>query len=50
LAEITGMFEKKQLTIPVGSVLPFSEARAAHEVMVGSRPHLRGKIILAVEG
>jgi hypothetical protein len=27
LAEIAGMFEKKQLTIPVGSVLPFSEAR-----------------------
>jgi NADPH:quinone reductase-like Zn-dependent oxidoreductase len=49
LAEIAGMFEKKQLTIPVGSVLPLSEARAAHEMMAGSRPHLRGKIVLAVE-
>ena len=50
LAEIAGMFEKKQLTIPVGSVLPLSEARAAHEMMAGSRPHVRGKIILAVDG
>lgn len=50
LAEIAGMFERKQLTIPVGSVLPLSEARAAHEMMAGSRPHLRGKIVLAIDG
>jgi NADPH:quinone reductase-like Zn-dependent oxidoreductase len=49
LTEIAGMFEKKQLTISLGSVLPLSEARAAHEMMAGGRPHLRGKIVLAVE-
>jgi NADPH:quinone reductase-like Zn-dependent oxidoreductase len=49
LAEIAGMFERKQLAIPVGSVLPLSEARAAHETMAGVRPHLRGKIVLGVD-
>ena len=49
LTEIAGMFERKQLTIPVGNVLPLSEARAAHEMMAGSRPHLRGKIVLAID-
>jgi len=47
LAEIAGMFDKKQLTIPVGSVLPLSEAGATHEMMAGSRPHLRGKTMLS---
>jgi hypothetical protein len=41
------MFDKKQLTIPVGSVLPLSEAGATHEMMAGSRPHLRGKMMLS---
>ncbi|MGA8713763.1 MAG: zinc-binding dehydrogenase, partial [Roseiarcus sp.] len=50
LAKIAGMFEAKQLTIPVGSVLPLSEARAAHEMLAGTRTHARGKIVLAVEG
>jgi NADPH:quinone reductase-like Zn-dependent oxidoreductase len=50
LAEIAGKFENKQLTIPIGSVLQLSQARAAHEMMAGSRPHLRGKIVLAVDG
>ncbi len=49
LAEIAGLFERKQLTIPVGSVLPLSDARAAHEMLAGSRPHLRGKIVLATD-
>lgn len=50
LAKIAGMFEAKQLAIPVGSVLPLSEARAAHEMLAGSRTHAPGKIVLAVEG
>jgi NADPH:quinone reductase-like Zn-dependent oxidoreductase len=50
LAKIAGMFETKQLAIPVGSVLPLSEARAAHELLAGSRTHAPGKIVLAVEG
>jgi NADPH:quinone reductase-like Zn-dependent oxidoreductase len=49
LAGIANMFEKKQLTIPVGSVLPLSEVRAAHEMLAGTRPHLPGKIVLAIE-
>ncbi len=44
------MFDEKQLTIPVGSAWPLSEARAAHEMMAGSRPRMRGKIVLAVDG
>jgi NADPH:quinone reductase-like Zn-dependent oxidoreductase len=50
LAEIAGMFANGQLTIPIGQVLPLSEARAAHEMMAGSRPHARGKIVLSVDG
>jgi hypothetical protein len=41
------MFDKKQLTIPVGSVLPLSEAGATHDMMARSRPHLRGKTMLS---
>jgi NADPH:quinone reductase-like Zn-dependent oxidoreductase len=50
LTEIAAMFERGQLTIPVGDVLPLTEARAAHEMMAGSRPHSRGKIVLSMEG
>jgi len=31
-------------------VLPLSEARAAHEMLAGTRAHKRGKIVLSVPG
>jgi NADPH:quinone reductase-like Zn-dependent oxidoreductase len=44
------MREKEKLTIPVGSVLPLEDAIAAHEMLAGTRPHKRGKIVLEVIG
>jgi NADPH:quinone reductase-like Zn-dependent oxidoreductase len=48
LAELARMHEKEKLTIPVGSVLPLEDAIAAHEMLAGTRPHKRGKIVLEV--
>lgn len=50
LAELARMHEKEKLTIPVGSVLPLEDAIAAHEMLAGTRPHKRGKIVLEVIG
>jgi NADPH:quinone reductase-like Zn-dependent oxidoreductase len=48
LAELARMHEKEKLIIPVGSVLPLKDAIAAHEMLAGTRPHKRGKIVLEV--
>jgi hypothetical protein len=32
----------------VGSVLPLADARTAHFMLEGTRPHPNGKIVLAV--
>jgi NADPH:quinone reductase-like Zn-dependent oxidoreductase len=50
LARLAEMHDKDELVVPVGSVLPLSEARAAHEMLAGSRAHKRGKIVLQVAG
>ena len=50
LARLAEMHDKNELVIPVGSVLPLSEARAAHEMLAGTRAHKRGKIVLRVPG
>src|SRR5580693_2013959 len=50
LARLAEMHDKNELVVPVGSVLPLSEARAAHEMLAGSRAHKRGKIVLQVAG
>jgi NADPH:quinone reductase-like Zn-dependent oxidoreductase len=50
LAELARMHEKENLIIPVGSVLPLKDAIAAHEMLAGTRPHKRGKIVLEVIG
>ncbi|HMG77549.1 MAG TPA: zinc-binding dehydrogenase, partial [Xanthobacteraceae bacterium] len=48
LTRLAEMHDKNELVIPVGSVLPLGEARAAHEMLDGSRAHKRGKIVLQV--
>jgi NADPH:quinone reductase-like Zn-dependent oxidoreductase len=48
LARLADMHANKELTVPVGSVLPLAEARAAHEMLAGTRAHKRGKIVLRV--
>jgi NADPH:quinone reductase-like Zn-dependent oxidoreductase len=37
-----------ELRTNVGTVLPFTDARTAHEMLEGSRPHPRGKIVLSI--
>jgi NADPH:quinone reductase-like Zn-dependent oxidoreductase len=48
LTRLADMHGSKELVIPVGSVLPLAEARAAHEMLAGTRAHKRGKIVLHV--
>jgi NADPH:quinone reductase-like Zn-dependent oxidoreductase len=48
LARIATLIDDGQLATRVGSVLPLAEARAAHEMLAGTRPRARGKIVLAV--
>jgi NADPH:quinone reductase-like Zn-dependent oxidoreductase len=50
LARLADMHDSNELVVPVGSVLPLSEARAAHEMLAGTRAHKRGKIVLQVAG
>jgi NADPH:quinone reductase-like Zn-dependent oxidoreductase len=46
LKQIAAMLDAGQLTTQVGTVLPLAEARKAHEMLEGSVPHRRGKIVL----
>ncbi len=46
LARIAAMVEAATLATSVGAVLPLAEARVAHEMLEGTRPHPRGKIVL----
>ncbi|WP_259671994.1 NADP-dependent oxidoreductase [Rhizobium sp. NZLR8] len=48
LADIAAMVESGALVTQVGTVLPLSEAIAAHEMLEGTRPHAKGKIVLSV--
>jgi NADPH:quinone reductase-like Zn-dependent oxidoreductase len=47
LNKITGLFDEGALVPHVGTVLPLTDARTAHEMLVGA-PHKRGKIVLQV--
>jgi NADPH:quinone reductase-like Zn-dependent oxidoreductase len=49
LTRIADMFESRELTACVGTVLPLTEARLAHEMLDGKQPRPRGKIVLAVD-
>ena len=46
LAEIAGLIDGGQLRPRVGAVLPLAEAREAHLMLEGVRPHPKGKIVL----
>jgi NADPH:quinone reductase-like Zn-dependent oxidoreductase len=48
LAPLGEMIDANMLTTNVGAVLPLADARAAHKMLEGSRPHPRGKIVLTV--
>ncbi len=48
LERIAAAIDANRLTPSVGVVLPLAEARTAHEMLDGIRPHPRGKIILRV--
>lgn len=47
LSKITELFDGGRLLTDVGTVLPLSDARLAHE-MLGGAPHKRGKIVLRI--
>ena len=49
LKTIADMVERKEITAPVGAVLPLAEAQVAHEMMAGDRPRPRGKIVLTAD-
>jgi NADPH:quinone reductase-like Zn-dependent oxidoreductase len=48
LARIAEMIDSGLLKTNVGAVLPLADARVAHEMIEGVRPHPRGKIVLRV--
>lgn len=48
LARIAAMLDVGELAVNVGAVLPLAEARVAHEMLEGTRPRPRGKIVLSV--
>lgn len=47
LNTISQMFDSKKLVPQVGTVLPLTDAKTAHEMLAGA-PHARGKIVLSV--
>ena len=47
LNAISEMLEARKLSTDVGTVLPLSQARVAHEMLAGA-PHARGKIVLKI--
>jgi NADPH:quinone reductase-like Zn-dependent oxidoreductase len=48
LARIAAMIDAGELAINTVTVLPLADARVAHEMLEGSRPRPRGKIVLSV--
>lgn len=47
LQTLTTLFDEGRITARVGSILPLSQARQAHEMLAGA-PHKRGKIVLEI--
>jgi NADPH:quinone reductase-like Zn-dependent oxidoreductase len=45
---VTELFETGKLSPKLGAVLPLEDARLAHEMLAGARPHKSGKIVLSV--
>jgi hypothetical protein len=40
------MIKRKEIRTAVGSILPLADVRAAHEMLAGTGPHERDKIVL----
>ena len=49
LIRIAALVDENRLIPNVGSILPLAEARAAHEMLEGTRPRPRGKIVLRID-
>jgi NADPH:quinone reductase-like Zn-dependent oxidoreductase len=45
---ISDLIDRAALTTRVGTVMPLGEARVAHQMLDGIKPHVRGKIVLIV--
>jgi NADPH:quinone reductase-like Zn-dependent oxidoreductase len=48
LRQIAALIDRGALTARVGTVLPLSEAQCAHQMLDGTKPYTRGKIVLVV--
>ena len=48
LVQIADLVKRDLIHTAVGSILTLADARAAHEMLAGARPHKRGKIVLQV--
>lgn len=48
LERIVAMVDAGDLVTQIGTVLPLTAARTAHEMLDGTRPHPRGKIVLSI--
>ncbi len=46
LRKLTALFENGKISARVGSVLPLSQARLAHQMLAGTHPRKPGKIVL----
>ena len=49
LTEIGRLIDGGELRARVGAILPLADAREAHLMLEGLRPHPKGKVVLAVE-
>jgi NADPH:quinone reductase-like Zn-dependent oxidoreductase len=47
LTRIASLLDAQELTTHVGTVMPLADARIAHEMLDGTRPRPRGKIVLS---
>jgi NADPH:quinone reductase-like Zn-dependent oxidoreductase len=48
LVRVAEMIDAGDLITNVGAILPLADIRTAHEMLEGSRPHPRGKIVLRI--
>jgi NADPH:quinone reductase-like Zn-dependent oxidoreductase len=49
LRQIANVVDEGKLAVRVGTVLPLSEARLAHQMLDGSKPYAHGKIVLTID-
>jgi NADPH:quinone reductase-like Zn-dependent oxidoreductase len=50
LTRVAELFNAGKLATQIGTVLALAEARQGHEILDGTRPRTRGKIVLSVDG